>query len=44
MPYFLDELGIINIGEKKDIYEFTKKFVSKKLSQLVLVKLKIFKR
>ena len=43
MPFFLDELGIINIGGKKrDIYEFAKKFVSKKINPISFGKIKNF--
>ena len=43
MPFFLDEFGIINIGGKKrDIYEFTKKFVAKKITPISFRKIKNF--
>ena len=43
LPFLLDEIGIINIGGKRrDIYEFAKKFVSKKINFISYKKIKKF--
>lgn len=43
IPYLLDEKGIINIGGKKrDIFDFAKKFSSKKIESVSIKKIKDF--
>ena len=43
IPLFLDEIGVLNIGGKKrDIYNFAKKFTSKKISFINYKKIKSF--
>ena len=43
IPHLLDEKGIINIGGKKrDIFDFAKKFSSKKIESVSIKKIKDF--
>jgi dTDP-4-dehydrorhamnose reductase len=43
IPFLLDEVGIMNIGGKRrDIYDFAKKFATKKISPIKLSKIKNF--
>jgi dTDP-4-dehydrorhamnose reductase len=43
IPFFLDEVGIMNIGGKRrDIYDFAKKFSTKKIGSVSLKQIKNF--
>ena len=42
IPYLLNEKGILNIGGKREIYQFVKKFGNKSIKKIPLSKVKNF--